>query len=575
MKTEQIRNIRQTGRNPERIRERHDPLASWDSGSYGLPATLTAGQKPYSVGIYARLSVDHHDQKTESIDSQISIAKTYLNTREDMALYDCYCDCGATGTNFARPGFERLMQDIRNGRVNCVMVKDFSRFGRNYIEAGNYIEHIFPVQGVRFVAVTDGYDSAAEADQMQRLTMHLKNITNELYAKDIAEKVTASKRLRMRQGSFVGSNAPYGYTIKNKDGRRILIPDEAAAVVKQIFERYDRGETLKGIIVHLYEQNIHRPADCRKYQMVYWQEGQVLTEWNRAALKVLLNNPAYCGHLLQKIQRDKANVVVEHTHEALVTEKQFRRVQKRLEENRQSTAPVQRAEKKANVLPAHRVEKKINAASVRSEEEKISWVSGEFADVLYCGACGHRLYRKRKRKTQMGKADRSYVFYQCPNRERIDKIRCDGGQIPQIMIQKISWEVFRKEMLLRGIEHSEAAVWRQEAVQERQSALQREERRLQKIQNTALLQASLYYQDYRNGRMSLSQFQMKQAELEQKQKQAGECLKELAEKHRPQEMRLEEAAELVHSLVRKIRVYSGKKMEVIWCFKAENYKSEE
>ena len=155
--------------------------------------------KVYSVGIYARLSVDNHDGKETSIDSQIAMGKEYIKDQLDLKLYDCYSDLGMTGTNFERQGFERLMQDIRDGYVNCVIVKDFSRFGRNYIETGNYIEKIFPFMGVRFIAITDYFDSARPADHNQRLSMNLKNIVNELYAKDIAQKVTASKMMKMQQ----------------------------------------------------------------------------------------------------------------------------------------------------------------------------------------------------------------------------------------------------------------------------------------------------------------------------------------------------------------------------------------
>ena len=122
------------------------------------------GNKCYSAGIYARLSVDNRDRKAESVEAQIELAKEFINCRPDIRLYGCYRDRGKTGTNFMRSGFGHLMEDVRKGLVDCIIVKDFSRLGRNYIETGNYLETIFPFLGVRFISVTDGYDSLRAED---------------------------------------------------------------------------------------------------------------------------------------------------------------------------------------------------------------------------------------------------------------------------------------------------------------------------------------------------------------------------------------------------------------------------
>ena len=145
-------------------------------------------EKTYVAGIYARLSVDHQDGDEVSIETQIEMGKTFIETHKDILLYDCYSDLGATGTNFGRSDFERLMQDVRAEKINCVIVKDFSRFGRNYIEVGNFVEKMFPFMGVRFISITDQYDSAKQGDCNEALSMHLKNIANELYARDVAER---------------------------------------------------------------------------------------------------------------------------------------------------------------------------------------------------------------------------------------------------------------------------------------------------------------------------------------------------------------------------------------------------
>ena len=205
--------------------------------------------KTYMAGIYARLSVDNHDGKEISIETQIEMAKEYLKSHTEITLYDCYSDLGATGTNFQRSDFERLMQDVRDGLINCIIVKDFSRFGRNYIETGNFVEKIFPFLGVRFIAITDQYDSIKQADCNEALSMHLKNIANELYARDIAEKVTASKQAKMKQGEYLGSIPPYGFQIEKIDGKRTLVSEPVTSeIVREIFNRYASGETFVSLV---------------------------------------------------------------------------------------------------------------------------------------------------------------------------------------------------------------------------------------------------------------------------------------------------------------------------------------
>ena len=159
--------------------------------------------KMYSVGIYARLSVDSDERKNESIETQMEIAKEFIGQQGDMILilYDSYVDLGKTGTNFNREGFERMMRDVRMRRIDCIVVKDLSRFGRNHIETGNYIEKIFPFMGVRFIAVTDNFDSMNISGQDETLSVNLKNLINEMYAKDIALKVKSSRKAQWEQGS--------------------------------------------------------------------------------------------------------------------------------------------------------------------------------------------------------------------------------------------------------------------------------------------------------------------------------------------------------------------------------------
>ena len=172
----------------------------------------------YRVAIYARLSVDTDEKKSESIETQVLLMKEFIQKHNaetdkeyELVLYDIYSDLGKTGTNFEREEFERMMNDVRAGKVNCILVKDFSRFGRNYIETGNYLEKILPFMKVRFISVCDHYDSFAPNAKNYELSMNIKNLVNDAYAKDISAKGRAAKRIAQKNGEYVEPTAPYGY----------------------------------------------------------------------------------------------------------------------------------------------------------------------------------------------------------------------------------------------------------------------------------------------------------------------------------------------------------------------------
>ena len=172
----------------------------------------------FSTAIYVRLSIENSgkDDDGDSIANQISFCKAYLAEHTDLKLYDIYEDNGEKGTNFDRPAFKRMMDDIRGGKVKCVLVKDLSRFGRDYIEAGEYLEKIFPFMGIRFISITDGYDSLTSDGAESALMIPLKNMINDVYAKDISRKIITSFRARQEKGEFLPAFAPYGY-VKSKE----------------------------------------------------------------------------------------------------------------------------------------------------------------------------------------------------------------------------------------------------------------------------------------------------------------------------------------------------------------------
>lgn len=180
----------------------------------------------YQVGAYLRLSRDdERDGESLSIENQRSIVIDYI-TKKGWALVDTYIDDGLTGTNFDRPQFQRMIDDVRNGRINCVVVKDLSRFGRNYIQIGEYTDYLFPTLGCRFIAINDGIDTLEKENEL----MPFKNLVNEWYSRDQSKKVKSAKVARAKNGFFMGAYAPYGY-IKNEDKKPPLLIDEYAAPI--------------------------------------------------------------------------------------------------------------------------------------------------------------------------------------------------------------------------------------------------------------------------------------------------------------------------------------------------------
>ena len=214
----------------------------------------------YQVGFYLRLSdKEAKDRDSESIENQFALLKDFIKNKPDFRLISTFTDDGKTGTNFKRSGFEQMMDEVRSGRINCIIVKDLSRFGRNYLEAGHYIEHVFPFLNVRFIAVTDGFDTLTATPAQLSYLIPLKNIMNENYARDISKKERSAKKVLRKKGCFLGAYAMYGYE-KTSDKHVIGVDPEAAVHVKTIFDLCEKGYSDSAIAKYLNERKVLCPA---------------------------------------------------------------------------------------------------------------------------------------------------------------------------------------------------------------------------------------------------------------------------------------------------------------------------
>ena len=236
---------------------------------------------------------------------QLHVAKDYLTDynkthQRELRLCQVYRDMGTTGTKFRRPGFDQLLEDIRSKKINCVLVKDLSRFGRNYLETGNYLERIFPELGVRFIAVSEGYDSD-NTKQLDYLGLEIRNLVNELYARDFSMKAKQQIRQRREAGHYVGAVAPYGYKCSQKEGLRCLVVDEKAAwVVRKMFALFQQTGEERAVLQWLWKFGIHPPLIYHRTGKLWSGKGEEngSKKWGRTSVHRILRNPRYQSHTI-------------------------------------------------------------------------------------------------------------------------------------------------------------------------------------------------------------------------------------------------------------------------------------
>lgn len=299
-------------------------------------------EKVYHMAAYVRLSVEDNRRSgdKESITMQQYMLEKYITAQPDMQLERVFCDNGETGTNFSRPGFEDMMDEVRKRKIDCIVVKDLSRFGRNYVEAGYYLEKIFPFLGVRFVAVNDHYDTLNDNGQNE-LVLSLKNLVNDLYAKDISKKISSALTIKRKNGEFIGAFPPYGYKKSEEDKHKLIIDEETAPIVQDIFRWRLQGKGLVQVARLLNERQIPCPA-VYQYRKGYKKKkpsgaGAI---WQAQGIKYLTGNPVYAGHMAQGKRRESLSegiaaetvspgdwIIVEHTHEAIISQEVFDQVQ--------------------------------------------------------------------------------------------------------------------------------------------------------------------------------------------------------------------------------------------------------
>lgn len=448
-------------------------------------------QRVYHTGAYVRLSVvDGRREDSDSIENQEAMLRAYIANDSSLSLYSVYSDNGKTGVNFLRDDFERLLDDIRMGRVDCVIVKDLSRFGRNYMEAGEYLEKIFPFMGVRFIAVNDGYDSLDPAT-ISSLTINLKNLVNDVYARDISQKICPVLRSRQERGAFIGTWAAYGYLKDPEDKHHLVVDEETAPVVRDIFLWRLSGMNYQNIARELNRRRILSPSRYRFEKGLVKDKRFANGVWKISVIKSILSNEVYLGHMVQG-KKQKALwkgqgqtsipkeqwIVVKNTHQAILDKALFDRVQRINEQTTQEY-----------------YERQVRFAEAGNTENILK-------GLVSCGHCKTNLVRHKNVRKNKHKRPEFHVWYSyiCPV-HAADPSRCSFISIPEAHLLEIVFCVIQSQLMAAlNMGKLKSTANTSVALSKKQKIRQRVDKTKEQLDRVARLRESLC-DDYLDGLM--------------------------------------------------------------------------
>ena len=523
----------------------------------------------YQVGFYLRLSdKEAKERDSESIENQFALLKDFIKNKPDFRLISTFTDDGKTGTNFRRSGFEQMMDEVRNGRINCIIVKDLSRFGRNYLEAGHYIEHVFPFLNVRFIAVTDGFDTLTATPAQLSYLIPLKNIMNENYARDISKKERSAKKVLRKKGCFLGAYAMYGYE-KTSDKHVIGVDPEAAVHVKTIFDLCEKGYSDSAIAKYLNERKVLCPARYKYEKGIVKNAKYANTSgWYPQTISGILTSRVYIGDMVQGARRSKEikgkkevvpmseRDIVSGTHEAIISKEQFDRVQEiRMDRHRQYEKMIQENRRLAG----------------KSEN------SGILKGKVFCGDCKRAMVRKHI------KSCKDKYRYVCDIHEKTGQ--CSRKFLPEQELFEMLGCLIRRQIgaacQVKEWLHSRKQEEARELLRFEQTFRETEDKRSRLVQKMAVL-----YQDWKEGILDQDEYlYMKKRYEEELTGCEGEREELMGRKQEyimaytsenpalkavseiPYDFVL--SRELVDRLIEKIEIYEGNRVRVSFKFQDE------
>ena len=445
----------------------------------------------FKAALYVRLSKEDGDSfssdknESNSISNQKLLLQSFIDKMPDIQVVDIFEDDGYTGTNFERPGFQKMLEAIKLQKINCVVVKDFSRLGREYLGVGNYIEKLFPSQGIRFISVNDNYDSLKVKSSSDSLIVPFKNLLNEQYSRDTSIKVRSALKTRRQQGLYVSSFAVFGYKKDPSDNNHLLIDEYAANVVTDIFKMKLGGLSMSAIAKKLSAMGIPSPADYKRHCGIHYCtpfKKTAYSKWSAKAVQRILENEIYCGHTVQGKRMRKSYKLnidefvpkeqwdrVENTHEAIIDERLFYEVQRLLAED----------------------------TRIELSTGHISPLAGK----LYCADCGASMVRHSAYS-----CGKKYVYYVCGNHKR-NKSWCSlhmiqADKLEQAVLTSIQAQLTLMLEIDKAMQKMDSLVWEQRENQKLEAqlaALEAQIAHTQKIREAV-------YEDLKEGLINKNEF---------------------------------------------------------------------
>lgn len=504
-----------------------------------------------TVDFYLRLSLEDGDQQDESnsITSQREILKDYINSREEFAGVKIreHIDDGYTGTNFNRPAFQKMISLVKKNEVKTILVKDLSRFARDYIESGAYIEQIFPFMQVRFISVNDNYDSNNNENGINGLEVPFKNLVYDYYSKDISQKMRSSVKIRQDKGYYFGSKAPYGYVKDDKDHHHLLVDEKVRPIIEEIFTRYLSGESMLSISKDFNKREVLTPA-----KHIGLKRGSGI--WTGQIVRYVLTQRVYTGAIVggktrvQEVGSDNRKwvdskdwIIRENMHEAIISKEDFNKVQDMLNSNEKH---ISRNRKHFHILQ----------------------------DKVYCGKCHHKM----SYTVNYGKSD----GYYCTYRYKAKDCGCMKGKITASTLEdivakeiKLYTEEFLEKEQTRNIEYKvQNSIC--ESLYERKIKLGVDKDKLQ------VCKMQLYEQHKQgiiNKKVYLFQKQSLSTQIQNIEQEIfiieNKIKENTTSEHKLNVDKLKEAVsngelvlEWINEVIEKIYVYDKDKIEIVWKF---------
>lgn len=444
-------------------------------------------KKVYHADLYVRLSQEDGDkEESDSITNQKELILSFVETQEDIQIHTIRVDDGYSGVDFQRPAFQQMLEDIKKGEVDCVITKDLSRFGRNHIEVGKYIERIFPYLGVRFIAINDHYDSLKCDGQGTDIIIPFKNLINDAYCRDISMKIRSSLEVKRKKGDYVGAFAPYGYEKSKTDKNKLVVDEEAAEVIRYIFQLYLQGYSAYKIAEKLNERAVLTPMDHKREHGSAYRSGfrrKSESVWDHVAVLRILKDPTCTGTVTQGkvttpnykvrklVHKDESQWIrVEGVHEAIIPTVQFDTVQDLMQLDTRTA----------------------------DDQECLYPLSG----LVRCGDCGANMARKT---VPAGK--KKFVYYIC-GANKNDKRVCSSHRINAEVLERTVFTLLQHQIdsaleldsLLERIRKERCGTGRA-AVKSR--SLDRKRAEVRKYHR---LRAGLY-EDYKGGLFTREEYQ--------------------------------------------------------------------